>query len=98
MAGIPFTCRVRVLHPAFSALSALQDIVVPSDTNWWIGLYVMCSSQGGNDGSPRLTDAYRCLRPASRAASRFARLTKISMTTPLASTMLRKTTPAVRYG
>jgi hypothetical protein len=30
MAGFPFTPRIRVLHPALSALSSFRDIVVPS--------------------------------------------------------------------
>jgi hypothetical protein len=32
MAGFPFTPRIRVLHPAPSALSSFRDIVVPSYT------------------------------------------------------------------
>jgi hypothetical protein len=42
MAGFPFTCRVRVVHPACSALSALQDIVVPSYTLIGGSNYTLC--------------------------------------------------------
>jgi hypothetical protein len=106
MAGFPFASRVEVLHSATSALSAFQDIVDPSYTLIGGSNYTLCVHHkagtrvrgGGNYGSSRLPDADCCLRPASRAATRFARLTKISITIPLESTMLSKTTPAVRYG
>ena len=68
MAGFPFTCRVRVLHPAFSALSALQDIVVPSDTLIGGSDYTLCVHR---KAGMRVPATNRCLLlPAARESGR----------------------------
>jgi len=42
MSGFPFTSRVEVLHSTSSALSAFQDIVVPSYTLVSGSDYTLC--------------------------------------------------------
>ena len=86
----PPCLRVEVLQSASSALSAFQDIVDPSYTPIGGSNYTLCvHHQAGTRVRGRelrflaTSDADCCLRPASRAASRFAKLTKISITIPL---------------